>query len=243
MLSSFLTQNLLALLAALPTVLGASLTQVTSFGTNPTNVKMYIYVPDTLPAYPAIIVAMHYCTGTAQAYYSGTQYANLAQSYGYIVIYPNAPDSGGCWDVHSAATLRHDSGGDSLGIASMVRYAITKYTADPSRVYMTGTSSGAMMTNVLAGAYPDLFAAGSAFSGVPFGCFSGASLWNSQCANGQLIKDAVTWGNDVRAAYPGYTGKRPKLQIWHGTADVTLNYQNFLEANKQCEIYKPHHSY
>jgi acetylxylan esterase len=28
--------------------------------------------------------------------------------------------------------------------------------------------------------YPDLFAAGAAFSGVPYGCFAGAGNWNSQ---------------------------------------------------------------
>lgn len=135
--------------------------------------RRFIYVPDQLAANPPIIVAMHYCTGTAQAYFQGTQYANLANSKGFIVIvrplflfltasstlfectltqnplqYPDAPDSGGCWDVHSDATLTHDAGGDSLGIASMVRYTIDQYGADPSRVFATGTSSGAMMTNV-----------------------------------------------------------------------------------------------
>ena len=38
---------------------------------------------------------------------------------------------------------------------------------------------------VIIGAYPDLFAAGAAFSGVPYGCFAGPSMWNSQCAQGQ----------------------------------------------------------
>lgn len=186
---------IIGLLFLATSTLSATLTQVTDFGSNPTNVGMFIYVPDTLASNPAIIVAMHYCTGTAQAYYSGTQYANLANTYGFIVIYPDAPDSGGCWDVHSTATLTHDAGGDSLGIASMVRYTISKYGADKSRVFMTGTSSGAMMTNVLAGAYPDLFAAGAAFAGVPYGCFAGPDMWNSQCSSGQLIKTAQVWGD------------------------------------------------
>jgi acetylxylan esterase len=30
------------------------------------------------------------------------------------------------------------------------------------------------------GANPDMFAAGAAFSGVPYGCFAGAGNWNSQ---------------------------------------------------------------
>ncbi|KAF4633373.1 hypothetical protein G7Y89_g4748 [Cudoniella acicularis] len=220
-------------LAAATTASACTLQQVTSFGSNPTGVGMYICVPAKLATKPAIIVAMHYCSGTAQAYYSGTAYASLAETYGFIVIYPNAPTSGGCWDVHTTETLTHNAGGDSLGIASMVRYTITTYGADTSKVFMTGTSSGAMMTNVLAGAYPDLFVAGAAFSGVPYGCFAGASAWNSQCAEGELIKTAQAWGDEARTGYPGYAGTRPRLQLWHGTVDTTLYYQNLIEANKQ----------
>ncbi|KAF9050472.1 Alpha/Beta hydrolase protein [Panaeolus papilionaceus] len=210
------------------------LQEVTSFGTNPTRVRMFTYRPTGLVAKPALIVAIHYCTGTAQAYFSGTQYANLADSYkNFMVIYPHAPDSGGCWDVHTTETLTHDRGGDSLGIASMVRYAISTYNVDPARVFATGTSSGGMMSQVLAGAYPDLFAAISAWCGVPYGCFAGPSMWNSQCSTGQLSKTPQAWGDQVRSGYPGYTGNRPRMQIWHGRSDTTLSYNNHLEAIKQ----------
>jgi acetylxylan esterase len=37
----------------------------------------------------------------------------------------------------------------------------------------------------------------------------------------------------VRSAYPGYTGARPKMQVWHGTADNLLYPQNFWEEIKQ----------
>ncbi|KAF9527349.1 carbohydrate esterase family 1 protein, partial [Crepidotus variabilis] len=208
--------------------------QVSNYGTNPTGVQMWVYRPSGVVANPALIVAMHYCTGTAQAYFSGTQYANLAdQLKSFIVIYPDAPDSGGCWDVHSTGTLTHNGGGDSIAIVSQVKYAITNYGVNASRVYMTGTSSGAMMTNVLAGAYPDVFAAGAAFAGVPYGCFAGSGMWNNACANGQTTKTAQQWGDQVRSGYPGYNGTYPKLQIWQGTADTTLNYHNFAEGVKQ----------
>ncbi|TFK44310.1 acetyl xylan esterase [Crucibulum laeve] len=218
---------LVAILAAVGANAAAgSLQQVTNFGSNPTNVRMYLYRPSGVAANPALIVAMHYCTGSAQAYFSGTQYANLADQYkSFIVIYPSAPDSGGCWDVHTDATLTHNAGGDSLGIASMVRYAIANYGVDSGRVFMTGTSSGAMMTNVLAGAYPDLFKAGAAFAGVPYACFAGSNMWNSQCAQGTLTMTAQQWGDLVRNGYPGYTGARPN--------DTTLSYNNFGEAIKQ----------
>jgi acetylxylan esterase len=69
----------------------AQLTQVQNFGDNPSGTGMYIYVPTKLAAKPPIIVAIHYCTGTAQAYYQGSPYAKLADQKGFIVIYPSSP--------------------------------------------------------------------------------------------------------------------------------------------------------
>jgi acetylxylan esterase len=192
----FLSLLQICLFSSLLAVVNAAagqLQQINNFGTNPTGVQMFVYKPSRLASPPPLIVALHYCTGTAQAYFGGTQYANLADSYGYIVIYPDAPDSGGCWDVHSNATLTHNGGGDSIAIASVIKYAIQTYGVDSKRVFITGTSSGAMMTNVMAGAYPDLFAAGAAFAGVPYGCFAGPNMWNNQCAGGTLSKTAQQW--------------------------------------------------
>lgn len=124
----------------------AALQQVTNFGSNPSNTKMFIYVPDKLAPNPPIIVAIHYCTGTAQAYYSGSPYAGLADQKGFIVIYPESPYSGTCWDVSSRAALTHNGGGDSNSIANMVTYTLEKYNGDASKVFVTGSSSGAMMT-------------------------------------------------------------------------------------------------
>jgi acetylxylan esterase len=120
----------------------ASLQQVTNFGDNSSGTKMYTYVPDNLATNPAIIVAIHYCGGTATAYYSGTPYATLSEQYGFVVIYPESPYSGTCWDVSSDAALTHNGGADSNSIANMVTYTINKYDADSSRVFVTGTSSG-----------------------------------------------------------------------------------------------------
>jgi len=221
--------------------LTSSLQKVTGFTGGPTNAGMYVYIPTSKKASPAIIVAIHYCTGTAQAYFSNSKYASLADTHGFIVIYPNSPSSGGCWDVASTTSLTHGKGGDSLTIVNMVNYAVKNYAGDASRVYVTGSSSGAMMTNVLAGAYPDVFKAGSVYSGVPDGCFyvSGAQAgqatpgWANSCANGQLTKTAQQWGDLTRSYYPGYNGTRPKMLIWHGTADTTLAYPNYQETLKQ----------
>lgn len=121
----------------------------------------------------------------------------------------------------STASLTHNGGGDSQTIVNMVSYAVSNYGGDASRVYVTGSSSGAMMTNVLSSAYPEVFKAASAYSGVAAGCFyvagSTAGMatpgWNNQCANGQYIQTAEAWGALVRGYYPGYTGARPKMML------------------------------
>jgi acetylxylan esterase len=218
------------------TAQAAALQQVTGFGTNPSNLQMYVYRPDGLPANPALLVAVHYCTGSGPAFYSGTQFAALADRYKYIVIYPSSTNADQCFDVSSPAALTRNGGSDPVGIMSMVTYAKQNYGVDASRIYATGTSSGAMMTNVLLADYPDVFKAGAAFAGVPYTCFSTGSAsnrWNSQCSGGQISRTAQAWGDLVRSNNPGYSGPWPRMQLWHGTADTTLSYNNFAEEIKQ----------
>lgn len=128
---------------------------------------------------------------------------------------------GGTFANETILALKHNGGGDSQTIVNMVKYAVDKYGGDANRVFTVGTSSGAMMTNVLVGAYPDVFKAGSVYSGVPDGCFavSGSTAtqdppgWANSCANGQLSKTAQQWGDLVRSYYPGYNGTRPRMQM------------------------------
>src|SRR5579875_108067 len=212
-----------------------SLVQVTNFGNNPTNLQMWLYVPPSVKPHPAILLALHQCTGSGPGFFSGTQFANLADQYGFIVIYPSVTRSGQCWDVYSNEGLVRNGGSDNTGLISMITYVEQHNNGDPNNVYVTGASSGAMMTDVMLAEYPDVFKAGSAFMGVPYHCFAtgaatatSGSTWNSACADGQVSMTAQQWGDLVRNdADPGYSGPRPRVQVWHGTADTTLNYNNF----------------
>ncbi|KAH7353125.1 acetylxylan esterase-like protein 1 precursor [Pyrenochaeta sp. MPI-SDFR-AT-0127] len=230
------TFTLLLAAAASAQQLSSNLTQVFDFGPNPRNVSMYIYVPANLPPNPPILVSPHWCHGTAQQVFEYRSWASQGDKYGFITIYPNTPNlADQCWDVSSKESLTHNGGGDALGIASMVHWTVKKYRADKDRVFVTGTSSGAMMTNVLLGSYPDIFAAGSAWAGVPFGCFAGPGfdVWSEACANGKIIKNGTEWAALVKNAYPGYKGFRPKFQTFHGTADDIIYPQNLKEQIKQ----------
>jgi len=216
----------------------ATVERITSFGNNPTGIGMYLYTPSSAVSHPPILVGVHACHGKGtDVCASGTPFAAQADKHGFLLVCPSAVSSDGCWDVHSSAVLTHNGGGDASGIISMVNYVVQNRNGDASRVFVAGHSSGGMMTNVLIGSYPDVFKAGAAYAGVPFACFAQGSVdssgWNSSCASGNVSKTGPQWGDLVRAAYPGFTGARPRMQLWHGSADATVNFHNFGEEIKE----------
>ncbi|WP_344555957.1 extracellular catalytic domain type 1 short-chain-length polyhydroxyalkanoate depolymerase [Kitasatospora saccharophila] len=218
-----------------PRAAAASLTQITNFGTNPTGLLMHLYVPASVKPNPPILLALHGCQGTGPYLYSSTDFGQLADQYGFLVIYPSTNPSGSCWDVSSDQALTRGGGSDPVGLMSMITYTEQHYGGNANAVYVTGESSGGMMTNVMLADYPDVFKAGAAFMGVPQHCFYTGSVrgWNSACAQGQVSMTPQQWGNLARGAYPGYSGPRPRVQLWHGTADTILNYNNLGEEIKQ----------
>jgi acetylxylan esterase len=93
------------------------------------------------------------------------------------------------------------------------------------------------LQNVMSATYPELFKAAIVYSGVSAGCFVSSSgaidAWNSTCANGQSITTPQAWAKVALNMYPGYNGTRPKMQIYHGSADATLKPANYQETTKQ----------
>ena len=222
-----------------PVASAASLVEVTNFGANPGGMRMHVYVPDTRPASPAIVVAMHGCGGSGPGFYSGSEFASLADRLGFVVIYPSAQQQAGfgnCFDTWSDAAKRRGGGSDPVSIVSMVTYVERTYGGDPNRVFATGSSSGGMMTNHMLALYPDVFKAGAAFMGVPFNCFANAADYPpgaSRCTGGSMNRTPQEWGDAVRQAFPGYTGPRPRIQLWHGTADTLVPYSLLQEEIEQ----------
>ncbi|CAK7221114.1 hypothetical protein SBRCBS47491_004417 [Sporothrix bragantina] len=222
-----------SLLVAATLAQAASLQPVANFGENPTKLSMSIYVPDKLAAKPPVIIVPHPCGGSASDTYGRVAKGlpAYADKLGFVLIFPQTPNT--CWDCISKSSLRHNGGGDSQGLVNMVQYALDKYKGDPSQVFVTGSSSGGMMTNVLVGAYPDVFAAGASFSGAPdFACWAGAGVPASgadpSCATTTKPTTAQQWGDLARGGDAAFnttaTAKRPRMQIWHGTADNVVSY-------------------
>ncbi|MFI6230866.1 PHB depolymerase family esterase [Micromonospora echinospora] len=217
----------------------ASLVEVTTFGDNPGGMRMHLYVPDVRPASPAIVVAMHGCGGSGPGFHAGSEFAALADRHGFIVVYPTATQQAGfgnCFDTWSAAAKRRGGGSDPGSLLSMISYVGRQYGGDLGRVYATGSSSGGMMTNHMLAVYPEVFRAGAAFMGVPFNCFANAADYPpgaSQCTGGTMNRTPQQWGDAVRQAYPGYSGPRPRVQLWHGTNDTLVPYSLLQETIEQ----------
>ena len=158
-----------------------------------------------------------------------TKLPSYADRLGFILIYPSTTKETRCWDCHSNVTLIHDGGGDSTGLVNMVKYTLKKYNGDPTKVFAVGGSSGAMMTNVLAATYPDVFNAGASWSGVPAGCWYGSPISTPtspdvSCPMGKKTYNAQQWGDIARNCYPGYQGNRTRMLIAHGTQDFAVVY-------------------
>ena len=215
-----------------------SMSQVMSFGSNPGNLLMYTYVPDGVPPNAPVVLALHGCTETASAY-EDAGWNQIADKYKLYVVYPQQQSSNNtesCFNWFgntSGSTADITRGqGEAESIAEMVDYMKSTYSVDPKRVFATGFSAGAAYAVALLALYPDVFAAGASFSGIPFGCAT--SLTSAYtCMDSAVSNTPQQWGALVRAGYAGYTGPYPRISVWQGSSDYTVNTANLGEIVSQ----------
>jgi poly(hydroxyalkanoate) depolymerase family esterase len=235
-LAAVLTATLLGLAAAVVLAAparAATLTQVSSFGSNPGNLAMFSYRPDGIGGGRPLVVALHGCTQNASAYFTNSGWKKYADLWGFSLVLPeqrSANNSLSCFNWFVEGDINRGQG-EALSIKQMVDYAVANYSVDRTRVYVTGLSAGGAMTSVMLATYPDTFAGGSVIAGIPYRCSPPAST--STCQFSGVDQTPQQWGDLVRNAFPGYTGPRPRVAIWHGTADTTVVPANAVESRDQ----------
>jgi hypothetical protein len=87
------------------------------------------------------------------------------------------------------------------------------------------------MTSVMLATYPEIFAGGAIIAGLPFGVASNVR----EALSGMFqspARAASELGDLVRSA-SNHKGPWPKLSVWHGSADRTVNPANANEIVKQ----------
>jgi poly(hydroxyalkanoate) depolymerase family esterase len=214
------------------------LAEVTSFGSNPGNLRMLKFVPRGLRGSAPLVVLLHGCGQTAQDIDHGTGWSTLANERGFALLVPEQrPSNNGQrgFNWFRPGDVRRGRG-EALSIRQMVQRMIDDHGLDRARIYVTGLSAGGAMTSALLAAYPEMFAGGAVIAGLPFGVAS--NLWGALAAmKGDITRSASELGDRVRAASRN-RGRWPKLSIWHGGADKTVApYNADLIVRQWCDVH------
>ena len=191
--------------------------------------------PDSDAASPALlplVVLLHGCKQDAADFALGTGMNALAESEKYLVLYPEQSSNANsmrCWNWFDAAHQSRDSGEPKM-IAALIRKVIKTHGADPSRVYIAGLSAGGAMAAIMAGLYPELFAAVGVHSGLPPGAASDVISAFSAMRRGARKGRASAGAGSANAANDANGDDNgafvmPTI-VFHGSADKTVNPDN-----------------
>ncbi|TQV82676.1 PHB depolymerase family esterase [Exilibacterium tricleocarpae] len=123
-----------------------------------------LYTPTTAPALNdrrALMINLHGCAQSAADLKSGANWQASADQYGMVVAIPDAPGGGviaGCWDYYGNQQSRNNKYNDNLIQLALTLAARPALNIDADQVYLSGLSSGATQTAVLACLAADVFA-------------------------------------------------------------------------------------
>jgi poly(hydroxyalkanoate) depolymerase family esterase len=217
----------------------ANLVAVTSFGSNPGNLQMFKYVPAGLPAGAPVVVLLHGCTQSAASYDDEAGWVKYADLKKFILVFPqqkSANHGNLCFRWFLPAHITRGQG-EALSIKQMVDTIKAQHSVDSNRVYISGLSAGGAMTAVMLATYPDVFAGGGIMAGLPYKCGTTEAEAQRPCMNPGKNLTPQQWGDLARGGYPGYTGRKPKVAIWHGDADYIVYPPNLTELMEQWTNY------
>jgi poly(hydroxyalkanoate) depolymerase family esterase len=201
--------------------------QIENFGSNPGNLRMYVYAPPRLRAGRPLVVLLHGCGQSAGNFATDAGWIALAQHYRFALLLPEQLRTNnhlGCFNWFQPGDVRRNSG-ETLSIRQMIRKAVKNYGSDPRQIFVAGFSAGGGMTAALLAAYPALFAAAGIFAGMPVG--------SAHNGVGALIKMRRAGSDHERERLAREVTrdskprrKWPRVSIWQGEKDRTVDPQN-----------------
>lgn len=209
------------------------LVEMRGFGSNPGNLRMFAFAPARLQQPRALVVVLHGCGQTAGAYDLGAGWSTLAKHYGFALLLPQQQSTNnvnGCFNWFNEDDIARGRG-EACSIRQMIARMMRDYAIDPRRVFVTGLSAGGAMTSVMLAIYPEVFAAGAIVAGLPFGVATNVREALS-AMRGSTPRPASELGDLVRGASK-HRGQFPRVSVWHGSADRTVNPANAGEIVKQ----------
>ncbi len=170
---------------------------------------------------------MHGCRQTAEGYDYGSGWSSLADREGFALLFPEQRYSNNRLLGFNWFQPRDSSRGfgEPLSIMQMVEQVVGDHAIDRQRIFITGLSAGGAMTSVMLATYPEVFAGGAIIAGLPYGCaktIPGAYRSMQGRSGGPTTRQLAA---RLRNA-SDYDGPWPKISIWHGSSDYTVNPSN-----------------
>lgn len=120
-----------------------------------------------------LLVMLHGCTQKAEDYATGTRMNQLAEEYGFIVVYPQQTRKANhtlCWNWFRSAHQFRNRGESAMiaHIVQAIRQDTSRWTINSNQIYVAGISAGASMAVIMGATYPDIFAAVGVHSGIGY---------------------------------------------------------------------------
>jgi len=185
-----------------------------------------LYVPASYHGEPVpLIVMLHGCKQNPDDFAAGTRMNELAEQHGFLVAYPaqtRHANGANCWNWFKAS--EQSRGGEEVSlIAGIVRAVARSHRIDEERVFVAGLSAGAAMAVILGAAYPEVFAAVAAHSGLPRGAAHDvpsafAAMRGRRAANAQ--------GDGTASQKPRRPRRGVPTIVFHGDSDPTVAVSN-----------------
>jgi len=218
----------------LPPIRGDGLLEeVAGTESNPGNLRMLRYIPKKVREAAPLVVVLHGCTQNASDYANGAGWIELADRFGFCLLLPeqrraNNPNLCFNWFVPADTTR---GSGEAESIRQMIDRTVADWKIDRDQIFVTGLSAGGAMASAMLATYPELFAGGAIIAGLPYGSASDIPAAFQVMADSRTLP-ADEWASIVRSA-SHHRGRWPKISVWQGTADHTVNPRNADEIVKQ----------
>jgi polyhydroxybutyrate depolymerase len=117
-----------------------------------------LHVPAGIGQPAGLVVNLHAAGATGGQQETLTNYDAVADSHGFVVVYPDGIDLS--WADGRGASEPDRRGVDDVGfLSALIDRLVADFGVDPGRVFATGLSAGAFMANRLACDRADLIAA------------------------------------------------------------------------------------
>lgn len=209
-----------------------SMEEITDFGPNPGRLNMFLHVPSGLSGPAPMVVALHGCSQSAQELADITGWNELADRYGFVVLYPEQRSFNNVSSCFNWFLLKDIEGenGELASIRSMMDHSARLVSIDAQRIFAYGVSAGAAMANSLMVNFPLSFNAGAILAGGPHGAATNA-YQAARVMNGVDDLTPVEWGS--RLPLIPDPADAPRVIIFQGLDDNVVAPSNAAELVDQ----------